>query len=245
MVKVSFMKFVITILITVMFVFTVQAKSSESDSSVATPSAKVVLVTGFSAFDGESINPSFQAVEELPDSIKGYKVIKKQLPVSFGQSVIVLDNYIKEYNPAIIINVGQAGGRSEISLERIAINIDDARIPDNDGVKPVNKEISKDGDNAYFTKLPIYKIKKAINGEGIPAKISNSAGTYVCNHIMYELLHQLADNYPNKIGGFIHVPYSTAQAVSKENVPNMSIDNMTIAIDVAINISIESLKNHG
>ncbi|AXA34478.1 pyroglutamyl-peptidase I [Francisella adeliensis] len=239
------MKLFVTAITIILSVFLAQAKNSKSDTSDIKPSEKVVLVTGFEAFDGEGVNPSYQAVTKLPDNIDSYKIIKKELPVSFKQSTKALDKYINKYNPSIILNVGQAGGRSSISLERVAINVDDARIPDNDGAKPVNKVISKKGENAYFSKLPIYKIKKAINAKGIPVIISNSAGTYVCNHIMYELLNQLANKYPNKIGGFIHVPYSTQQAVSKDNEPSMSIVDMTTAIDTAIKVSIKSLSNNG
>ncbi|QEO58063.1 pyroglutamyl-peptidase I [Francisella marina] len=200
--------------------------------------SQTVLITGFTPFGGEKINPSWQAVKQLPDSIDGAKVIKRQIPVTFKGSVNELDKLIKEYNPDVIIAIGEAGGRAAISIERVAINVDDARIADNDGYQPKDVKISTNGDNAYFSKLPIYQIQDAIQAQGIPAYISNSAGTYVCNHVMYHLL----ETYPNKIVGFIHVPYAPQQVVNKADIPSMSTNDATKALKIAIQ---ESLIKQG
>lgn len=205
---------------------------------VASVNAQTVLITGFAPFGGEKINPSWQAVKRLPDTIDGVKIIKKQIPVSFRGSVNDLDKLIKEYNPDVIIAVGEAGGRAAVSIERVAINVDDARIPDNDNYQPKNIKISINGKNAYFSKLPIYQIQEAIQAQGIPAYISDSAGTYVCNHVMYHLLEVLSKKYPNKIAGFIHVPYAPEQVVDKSDMPSMSTDQATQALKIAIQTSI-------
>ncbi|MED7788688.1 pyroglutamyl-peptidase I [Francisella sp. 19X1-34] len=207
-------------------------------SLIISANAKTVLVTGFAPFGGESINSSWQAVKGLPDIIDGAMIVKKQLPVSFERSTQKLDALIKQYSPDIIINVGEAGGRSAVSLERVAINVDDARIADNDNNQPKNKKISKTGKNAYFTKLPIYKIDSLVKKQGIPVYISNTAGTFVCNHVMYHLLQLLDKKYPNKIGGFIHVPYMPSQVIDKKNTPSMSSSDATQALVKAIQESI-------
>ncbi|MFT4694387.1 MAG: pyroglutamyl-peptidase [Francisella sp.] len=204
--------------------------------------SKTVLITGFTPFGDEKINPSFEAVKGLPNKIKGAKIIKKEIPVTFKGAAEKLDSLIKEYNPDVVISVGEAGGRSDISIERVAINVDDARIPDNDGYKPHESKISNQGDNAYFSTLPINKIVRSINTAGIPANISNTAGTYVCNHIMYHLLELFGNKYPDKIGGFIHVPYAPQQVVSKKDIPSMSIPNMTLALHKAIEVSLDTLR---
>ncbi|AXH29257.1 pyroglutamyl-peptidase I [Francisella opportunistica] len=204
--------------------------------------SQTVLITGFVAFGGEKINSSWQAVKQLPDNIDGAKIIKKQLPVSFKGSVDKLDRLIKEYNPDVIIAVGEAGGRAAISIERVAINVDDARITDNDNYQPKNIKISATGKNAYFSKLPIYQIQEAIQAQGISAYISNTAGTYVCNHVMYHLLEVLSNKYPNKIAGFIHVPYAPQQVVDKADIPSMSTNDAKQALKIAIQTSLTKYR---
>ncbi|WP_150467663.1 pyroglutamyl-peptidase I [Francisella sp. SYW-9] len=207
-------------------------------SVIITADAKTVLITGFTPFGGENINSAWQAVKGLPDTIDGATIVKKQIPVSFKSSTEKLDSLIKQYNPDIIIDVGEAGGRSAVSLERVAINVDDARIPDNDNNQPKNKKISENGKNAYFTKLPIYKIDSLVKKQGVPVYISNTAGTFVCNHVMYHLLELLNDKYPKKIGGFIHVPYTPAQVVNRKDTPSMNSADATQALIKAIQVSI-------
>lgn len=167
-----------------------------------------VLLTGFDPFGGDSTNPSYEAVKRVPDTIDGIEVIKKEIPTVFRKSIEILEQSIEEYKPDIVICVGQAGGRYDITIERVAINIDDARIPDNEGNQPIDEPIFADGDAAYFSSLPIKAITNEIKKEGIPASVSNTAGTFVCNHIMYGLLYLIDKKYNNIKGGFIHVPFT-------------------------------------
>lgn len=198
-----------------------------------------VLVTGFDAFGGESINPAYEAVRSLKDHISGAEIIKKEIPTIFNKSIEILEKLIMDQKPNIIICIGQAGGRSDISLERVAINIDDARIKDNKGNQPMDSMIFEDGENAYFSSLPIKRMAKKIREAGIPASISNTAGTFVCNHIMYGLLYFINNKYPNIKGGFIHVPYIPEQVVSKGNLPSMSLDNIREGLELAIQVAID------
>lgn len=199
-----------------------------------------ILITGFEPFGGESINPSYEAIKLLPDSINDAQIIKRQVPTVFRKSIEELEKLIKEFNPDIVISVGQAGGRAEISIERVAINIDDANIKDNEGNQPVDETIFEDGENAYFSNLPIKAMVEKIKKGGIPASISNSAGTFVCNHIMYGLLYLIDKKYPHIKGGFIHVPYLPEQVVDKRNTPSMSLDNIKKALILAIETIIEN-----
>ena len=153
-----------------------------------------VLITGFDKFGGESINPSSLCVNSLPDVIDNIEIKKVTLPTVFKDSSRVLEENIKSFSPNIVICVGQAGGRNKITPERIAINIDDARIPDNIGNSPIDEAIRKDGENAYFSTLPIKAIVDELNKNNIPSAISNTAGTFVCNHIMYEALYLTSKN---------------------------------------------------
>ncbi|MPM37668.1 Pyrrolidone-carboxylate peptidase [bioreactor metagenome] len=138
-----------------------------------------VLVTGFEPFGGEKINPSLEAVKMLPKEISGAEIIKASIPVVFGKSITKLDELIQKEKPQVVICVGQAGGRFELSIERVAINIDDARIPDNDGNQPIDEKIFEDGENAYFATLPIKAMVEEMRSGSVPAAVSNTAGTYV------------------------------------------------------------------
>lgn len=193
-----------------------------------------IIVTGFEPFGGESINPSFELVKSLPGTVEGAEIVKLALPTVFGKSIETLLFAIKSENPDIILCLGQAGGRSAISIERVAINVDDARIPDTAGQQPIDSPISADGPSAYFSTLPIKNIAAAIKLQGIPAEISNSAGTYVCNHVMYGILDYIYKNNLAIKAGFIHIPYLPEQVLDKPNAPSMSLDNMIKAIETAI-----------
>ena len=198
-----------------------------------------LLITGFEPFGGETINPAYEAVKTLEDKIMNAEIIKREIPTVFNKSIEVLENLIENEKPDIVICVGQAGGRYDISLERVAINIDDARIKDNEGNQPVDIKIFEDGENAYFTSLPIKRMVKKIREAGIPASISNTAGTFVCNHIMYGLLYLIDKKYPNIRGGFIHVPYLPEQVISKRNMPSMSIENIRKGLRLAVEVVLE------
>ncbi len=197
-----------------------------------------VLVTGFEPFGGEAINPALEAVKMLKDEILGAKIVKLELPTVFVKSREILERALEEEQPDIVICVGQAGGRDKISIERVAINIDDAGIQDNEGNQPIDKTIFEGGDVGYFSTLPIKKILNNLKENKIPGEISNSAGTYVCNHIMYSLLYNIDKGNKKILGGFIHIPYIPEQVIDKKMAPSMSLDyivkGLTIAIEACI-----------
>ena len=197
-----------------------------------------VLITGFDKFGGESINPSSLCVNSLPDVIDNIEIKKVTLPTVFKDSSRILEENIKSFSPNIVICIGQAGGRSKITPERIAINIDDARIPDNIGNSPIDEAIRKDGENAYFSTLPIKAIVDELNKNNIPSAISNTAGTFVCNHIMYEALYITSKNYPNIKAGFIHIPYIEEQIKDKPNMPYMKKVYIITALELIIKTAV-------
>ena len=185
-----------------------------------------VLVTGFDPFGGESINPALEAVKMLKDEIAGAEIVKLQIPVVAGKSIEKIHEKMKEVNPDIVISIGQAGGRFGVTPERVAINITDARIPDNEGNQPIDEPIFADGDTAYFSNLPVKAMVQAIKDAGYPSSLSNTAGTYICNHVMYGILYYIQKEFPGVRGGFIHVPYAASQVVDKPNI--------TAALEAAI-----------
>ncbi|MBS4536416.1 pyroglutamyl-peptidase I [Clostridium sp. D2Q-14] len=199
-----------------------------------------VLITGFDPFGGEKINPAWEAVKRMKEEIYGANIIKVQIPTVFGESIEKLKQAIEMEKPDITLCIGQAGGRFELSVERVAINQDDARIPDNKGNQPIDTPIYEDGENAYFAKLPIKAMVKEAKENNIPAAVSNTAGTFVCNHIMYGLLYNIDKNYPDMKGGFIHVPFISEQIVDKKNTPYMSLEDMTKGLEYLIKAAVEN-----
>ena len=200
-----------------------------------------VLLTGFAPFDGEGSNPSWDAVQALEgEIIAGHRVVARCLPVEFGASLHALRHAIEELMPSLVICVGQAGGRAQISLERVAINIDDARIPDNAGAQPVDEAIVLDGPAAYFTGLPVKAMLAALRSSGIPAEISQTAGTFVCNHVFYGLMHALREQ-PGVRGGFIHIPYSPAQAALHPGAPSLppAVVSQALRLSTAIALTVQ------
>lgn len=202
-----------------------------------------VLMTGFEPFGCEKINPSFEAVKKLDDQIAGAHIIKAEIPTVYRKSIETLTKIIEKEKPDIVICVGQAGGRCDITVERVAINIDDARISDNEDNQPIDKKIYEDGKNAYFSNLPIKAMVNEINDNLIPASISNTAGTFVCNHIMYGLLYMINKKYTNIKGGFIHVPFIPEQVIGKKNAPSMSLDNIVKGLKCSIKATVENEKD--
>lgn len=181
-----------------------------------------ILLTGFDPFAGENINPSWEAVRNLHGKhIGGHLVTARQLPTEFAASHQLLREAMIELEPVIVLGVGQAGGRSQLSLERVAINLQDARIPDNAGAQPIDEPVVPDGPAAYFSTLPLKAMLAALHEAGLPAEISHTAGTYVCNHIAYAMLHQ-ASRQTGVRAGFIHIPYLPAQAVRLRNAASMA-----------------------
>ncbi|RED55675.1 pyroglutamyl-peptidase I [Cohnella lupini] len=201
---------------------------------------KKVLLTGFDPFGGEVINPAWEVVSHFQSKpYDEFEVEVKQIPTVFRKSIEVLTRAIRDVQPDVVISLGQAGGRSDISVERVAINVDDAMIPDNEGNKPIDEIIVADGPSAYWSSLPIKAITADICKSGIPASISLSAGTFVCNHLFYGLQHMIATEFPNVKGGFIHIPYLPIQTVGRwPAMPSMSLDVMVKAIEMAIIASV-------
>ncbi|WP_310718494.1 pyroglutamyl-peptidase I [Streptomyces lydicus] len=189
-----------------------------------------VLLTGFAPFDGESVNPSWQAVRAAADEPPaGIEVSAVELPCVYGASVAVLRAAIEEARPEIVVCVGQAGGRPDITVERVAINVDDARIPDSSGAEPIDEPIVPGGPAAYFATLPVKACVAAVRAAGLPASVSNTAGTFVCNHVFYGLAHLLATELPGVRGGFVHVPYVPEQ-VTDRSQPSLPAAAVTRAL---------------
>ena len=198
-----------------------------------------ILVTGFDPFGEDRINPALEAVKRLPDNIAGAKIIKLEIPTKFNISAEVVKEAIENYKPDYVLNVGQAGGRFAITPERVAINLDDGRIADNAGYQPLNQTIQSDGATAYFTQLPIKAMTKAIREVGLPATVSNSAGTFVCNHIFYQVQYQRAKFFPDIKAGFIHIPYLPEQVISKPQMPSLSLADDIKGLIAAISAIVE------
>ena len=199
-----------------------------------------ILVTGFDPFNNDIINPSIEAVRLLPNFINEVEIIKIEVPTVFFKSLNVIEQAIIKYQPDVILSIGQAGGRSDISIERIGINIDDAKIVDNENNQIIDEKIFVDGPDAYFTTLPIKAMVENIRKHDIPASISNSAGTFVCNHVTYGVAHLIATKYANKRSGFIHIPYLPSQTLMFSNVASMELNTIVKAIIYAINAIIEN-----
>ena len=193
---------------------------------------KTVLLTGFEPFNGASINPAWEAVRALKGWIEEDFIVEiLQLPCVFGFANRVLCGAVDEIKPDIVICVGQAGGRADLTVERVAINVDDAPILDNDGQQPVDAPIAIEGPAAYFASLPVKAIVGAMRERGLRASVSQTAGTFVCNHVFYGLMHHLRDK--EVIGGFIHVPY-----LPEQGAPSMAlkeiIEGLRVAVEVAV-----------
>lgn len=198
-----------------------------------------ILFTGFEPFGGEAINPAWEAVQRLPDEINSAAIIKRCLPVEFQSVERMIYEILGEVKPDAVVCVGQAGGRNGITVERVAINIDDSSVPDNVGYRPVDMPIRNGAPNAYFSTLPVKAIVKAINDAGIPAALSNSAGTYVCNHLEYCVLDYFSVRMLDKRAGFIHLPFMASQCVNREGVYGMELGDMIKALETAARVIAE------
>ncbi len=194
-----------------------------------------ILVTGFDPFGGEAVNPAYEAVKLLPENIAGARIVKLEIPTEFERSMELLEEAIERERPDAVISVGQAGGRAEITPERVAINLADARIPDNAGNQPEEEPLVQGGPAAYFTTLPLKEMVKNVQDSGIPCRISYSAGTYVCNSVMYRVLHLAQSKQDSFLAGFIHVPYATEQTVTKPaGTPGMALADIAGGLRAAI-----------
>ena len=194
-----------------------------------------LLLTAFDPFGGDAINPALEAVKLVADKIGRFDIVKLEVPTVFRKSIDTVAKAIEEEKPDVVLCIGQAGGRFEITPERVAINVDDARIKDNESNQPIDIKIFEDGENAYFTTLPIKAMVEAIREANLPAAVSNTAGTFVCNHLMYGVLYTLAKKYPHIKGGFTHVPFIPAQVARRTPVPPyMALEDIKRGLEAAI-----------
>lgn len=194
-----------------------------------------ILVTAFDPFGGERINPALEAVKLMRDQIEGAEIVKLEFPTVFHKSIEKVKAAILSENPDVVLSIGQAGGRFEVTPERVAINVDDARIPDNEGNQPLNQPIFENGEPAYFATLPVKAIVEAIQAEGLPASLSNSAGTFVCNHIMYGVLYHISKMGKPIRAGFIHVPFTPEQVAKRPTpAPSLSAVDICRALEAAV-----------
>lgn len=188
---------------------------------------KKLLITGFDPFGGESVNPSWEAVKLLPDQIGAYEIHKLQIPTVFGLAPRTVLEKAAEIQPDVIISVGQAGTRAAVTPERIGINVRDARIADNAGISPKDESIVPGGPDGLFSTLPVKAMIAAIQAAGLPGAVSNTAGTFVCNDVLYSLLHHYAGTHVRC--GFIHVPW-----LPQQGTPSLPLEDTVKALEAAV-----------
>ncbi len=197
---------------------------------------KNILLTGFEPFGGETVNPSWELARALNgELIAGMRVVAVELPCVFGAALARLDEALLRVKPAVVLAIGQAGGRCDLSLERVAINVDDARIPDNAGAQPVDEPVVPDGPAAYFSTLPIKAIVAGLKAAGYPASVSQTAGTFVCNHVFYGLQHRLRGQ--DVRSGFMHIPYLPEQAARHPGAPSLPLPTLVAAARQALELA--------
>ncbi len=196
-----------------------------------------VLLTGFEPFGGEVVNPSWQAVSALAarPPVPGVTLRTTLLPCVYGVAADVVRDAVARWDPDVVIGFGQAGGRHQVTPERFAVNLDDAPAPDNAGGSPVDRPVVDGGPLAYLSGLPVKAIVAALRTAGIPAAVSDTAGTYICNHVFYALMHLVATDRPGMRAGFVHVPYAHGQVVDRPGAtPSLSLDSITDALGVVV-----------
>lgn len=199
-----------------------------------------ILLTAFDPFGGEKVNPALEAVKLVEDNIKGAEIIKLEIPTVFSKGPKTIFEKIDEINPDVVLSIGQAGGRSAMSVEFVGINWADGRIPDNEGNQPLGQKIFEDGETAYTSALPVKGMVENMRKNGIPAYLSYTAGTYVCNDVLYSVLYYVNKNKKNIKSGFIHVPYAADQVVDKPNgTAFMSLEMIAKGITHAIEAIVE------
>jgi pyroglutamyl-peptidase len=197
-----------------------------------------VLLTGFEPFAGDPINPSARIVEALAGAdVAGARIEGRVLPCVFGQAIVAAIRAIEQTSPVLVLALGQAGGRTGITVERVAINVDDARIPDNAGVQPIDQPIVADGPAAYFSTLPIKAMVDALREREIAASVSQTAGTFVCNHVFYGMRHHLA-NRPDVRAGFVHVPWLPEQVAARPGEPSLPLAVQVEAVRMLIAVAL-------
>ncbi len=202
-----------------------------------------ILVTGFDPFGGDSVNPALELIKQLPAEIDDCEIITQEVPTVFHKSIRVIKQAIDLHHPDAVLSIGQAGGRPDMTVERVGINCDDARIPDNEGNSPVDAKIFPDGDDAYLLTLPIKAMVKEMQNAGVPASVSNTAGTFVCNHVAYGVAYLARKYYPQMKTGFMHIPYLPYQAADKRGVASMSLESLKTGTIAAIKAIIANEKD--
>ncbi|MCR4873533.1 MAG: pyroglutamyl-peptidase I [Bacteroidales bacterium] len=193
-----------------------------------------LLLTGFEPFGQESVNPSWEAVKAIPDMVEGMEVIKVRLPVTFKGAAVMLEQAVDEFRPDVVLCVGQGSGRSEVNIERVAINMADSKKPDNDGYQPEEMPVRAEAPDAYFSNLPVKRLVEALHDAGVPAVVSNSAGAYVCNSVFYTAMHLVHNKYPDMRAGFVHIPYLPCQVVEKSKQPSMATETVVLALETIL-----------
>lgn len=193
-----------------------------------------ILVTAFDPFGKEKTNPALEAVKLLPETIGEHTITKLEIPTVFNESVEAIKQQLKIETYDAVLAIGQAGGRFDLTPERVGINVDDARIADNKGNQPIDEVIQEDGAPAYFSNMPVKRLTQAIKDAGVPASLSNTAGTFVCNHVLYQLGYLHATTFPYIQFGFIHVPFIPEQVTNKPNTPSMALDTIVKGWEAAI-----------
>lgn len=201
-----------------------------------------ILITAFDPFGGDKVNPALEAVKAIDaDQLKNISLTKLEIPTVFHKSIDTLAAALQEDHYDAVLCVGQAGGRFALTPERIAINLDDARIADNEGNQPLDETIISDAPSAYFSTLPIKAMVQAVKENGLPAAVSNTAGTFVCNHLMFGALHLCANT--NCRAGFVHVPFIPEQVVERNNTPSMSLANITKGLELMLTAIAENTED--
>jgi pyroglutamyl-peptidase len=191
------------------------------------------LVTGFEPFSGESVNAALEAVRRLPERIGALEIVTATLPTSYARSLPALEDAIARAKPEIVLCVGQAGERAALCVERVAVNVQDAQIADNDGARPVDQPVVTGGPAAYLTTLPVRAAVAGLRAEALPAQLSMSAGTFVCNHVFYGLMHLAATGKQRFRAGFLHVPRLPQQG-REPGAPSMTLDDITRGIVIVL-----------
>lgn len=203
-----------------------------------------LLLTAFDPFGGDQINPALEAVKLVSDKIGDIDIVKLEVPTVFGKSIQTVADAMEREKPDVVLCIGQAGGRFDITPERVAINVDDARIKDNEGNQPIDAPIFEDGENAYFSTLPVKAMVEAIRSVGLPGSVSNSAGTFVCNHLMYGVLYTISKKYPGIRGGFTHVPFIPNQVVGRAaSAPSLALADIARGLEASIKAIGENLED--
>ncbi|MEK8029373.1 pyroglutamyl-peptidase I [Ideonella sp. DXS29W] len=201
------------------------------------PQPAVILLTGFEPFGGEAINPSWEVARALDgELVAGSRVVARELPCRFGAAGEAMRQLVAELRPVCVLALGQASGRADFSIERVAINVDDARIPDNGGAQPIDEPVVAEGPAGYFATLPIKAMVAGLRAEGLPASVSQTAGTFVCNHVFYSLMHSLRQ-HPDVRAGFMHLPLLPAQASRHPGLPCMPLPLMIEGVRQSLHIA--------